>query len=71
MTANFDAVLVNWHINEGTLRISGDVYSDTIDRPVFKFEDGERISTSAVQRVDRTADGPVAVTRSGTRYLLA
>lgn len=65
----FDAILVNWHINEN-LRISGDIYSDNATRLGEIFTDAERVNTSPIQRVDRTIDGPVAVTRSGTRYLL-
>ena len=67
----FNAILTNWSIDED-LRIHGDCYAD--GRPVgfsSGFARGERISTSPVQFVERTPDGPVAVTRSGTRYLLA
>lgn len=69
--SNFNAILTNWSIGEG-LRISGNCYADNRDKTWSSgFEHGERISTSPVQYVERTADGPVAVTLSGTRYLLA
>ena len=67
----FNAILTNWSIDED-LRIHG--HGRAAHRPV-RFgsgsDPGKRISTSPVQSVDRTLDGPVAVTQSGTRYLLA
>lgn len=70
MANPFNAILINWTMYKD-LRISGDCYAD--DREVSYcsgFARGERISTSPVQVIESTVDGPVAVTASGTRYLL-
>lgn len=71
LTQDFDAILINWSILE-SMRITGTCFADKRPATMHSgFVNGEPINTSPVQWVERTKDGPVAVTRSGTRYLLA
>lgn len=66
MNPKFDAIITKWYIAEG--RIGGIIHADRNAR----FEDGELITTSPVQYISLDSNGVrIAVTKSGTRYLLA
>jgi hypothetical protein len=71
MEREFDAILLGWQTSPdweaSTNRLSGAIYGDKKGR----FADGQTIHTSPIVRFERTVAGTVAVSRSGTRYLLA
>lgn len=67
-TERFDAILIGWSFIEG--RLHGAIYADSKKR----FTEGEPIITSTVSTIacDMKAGGArIAVTKSGTRYLLS
>jgi hypothetical protein len=64
----YTAVLRKWiGIQIGDkFKLKGEVYGDAKKR----FAEGELITTSAIDAIEDTTVGKVAVTASGTRYLL-
>lgn len=61
----FDAILSQWSWDDN-LRLSGTIVQDSKGR----FDDGERVITSRLERIERKHGLCIAHTRSGTRYLL-
>lgn len=63
----FDVVLTEWEMLEGG-RLRGKAWKDTRPETAHAgFTDGEIINTSPVQ----TIHNKIAVTKSGTKYLLS
>lgn len=68
MEREFDVILVGWEFNtQGQNRLRGRAFADLRPETAHQgFADGEWITTSEVQTIRQN----IAVTKSGTRYLL-